>query len=216
MMLIGYARCSTDDQDLTAQRDALETLGVNIKRIYVDHGLTGTNRDRPGLREALAACRAGDTLVVTKLDRLARSLPDARDIVTNSPHARVKLNLGGSIHDPTDPVGQLLFNVLAMVAEFESDLIRMRTREGMKIAKARGRLRRKQQPKLSATQEKERSIAGHRRPWGRALHSAVDAEWLRTCPGIPGSALRWGPHRCGRSLPHWERQYEPRSTPPAG
>ena len=76
-MLIGYARCSTDDQDLTAQRDALESLGVDAKRIYVDHGLTGTTRDRPGLREALAACRSGDTLVVTKLDRLARSLPDA-------------------------------------------------------------------------------------------------------------------------------------------
>jgi DNA invertase Pin-like site-specific DNA recombinase len=71
--LIGYARCSTDEQDLTAQRDALAGLGVSSKRIYVDHGLTGANRARPGLREALAACRAGDTLVVTKLDRLARS-----------------------------------------------------------------------------------------------------------------------------------------------
>ncbi len=80
-MFIGYARCSTDEQDLTAQRDALVTLGATPKRIYVDHGLTGTNRERPGHREALAACRAGDTLVVTKLDRLARSLPDARDIV---------------------------------------------------------------------------------------------------------------------------------------
>lgn len=80
-MLIGYARCSTDQQDLTAQREALVGLGVSLKRIYVDHGLTGANRARPGLREALAACRAGDTLVVTKLDRLARSLPDARDIV---------------------------------------------------------------------------------------------------------------------------------------
>ena len=151
-MLIGYARCSTDDQDLTAQRDALKALGVTAKRIYVDHGLTGTNRDRPGLREALAACRAGDTLVVTKLDRLARSLPDARDIVDELTSREVKLNLGGSIHDPSDPVGRLLFNVLAMVAEFESDLIRMRTREGMKVAKARGRLRGKQ-PKLSPKQE---------------------------------------------------------------
>jgi len=62
------------------------------------------------------------------------------------------LNLGGSIHDPTDPVGRLLFNVLAMVAEFESDLIRVRTREGMKVAKARGRLRGKK-PKLSPKQE---------------------------------------------------------------
>ncbi len=76
-MLIGYARCSTDAQDLTAQRGALTALGVQPDRIYVDHGLTGTNRARPGLREALAACRTGDTLVVTKLDRLARSLPDA-------------------------------------------------------------------------------------------------------------------------------------------
>jgi DNA invertase Pin-like site-specific DNA recombinase len=72
---IGYAWVSTDDQDLTAQRDALAALDVAPDRIYVDHGLTGTNRDRPGLREALAACRAGDVLVVTKLDRLARSLP---------------------------------------------------------------------------------------------------------------------------------------------
>jgi DNA invertase Pin-like site-specific DNA recombinase len=79
-LLVGYARCSTDQQDLTAQRDALLGLGVEADRIYVDHGLTGTNRERPGLREALAACRAGDTLVVTKLDRLARSLPDARAI----------------------------------------------------------------------------------------------------------------------------------------
>ncbi len=69
-MLAGYARCSTDSQDLTAQRNALTALGVKANRIYVDHGLTG-NRARPGLREALAACRSGDTLVVTKLDRLA-------------------------------------------------------------------------------------------------------------------------------------------------
>ena len=151
-LMIGYARCSTESQDLTVQRDGLVALGVEPDRIYADHGLTGTNRDRPGLREALAACREGDTLVVTKLDRLARSLPDARDIVDELTKRGVKLNLGGSVHDPTDPVGRLLFNVLAMVAEFESDLIRMRTREGMKLAKARGRLRGKQ-PKLSPKQE---------------------------------------------------------------
>jgi len=149
---IGYARVSTDQQDLTAQRDGLQALGVQAERIYVDHGLTGTNRERPGLHQALAACRAGDTLVVTKLDRLARSLPDARAIADELTQREVKLNLGGSVHDPTDPVGRLLFNVLAMVAEFESDLIRMRTREGMKVARAKGRLRGKQ-PKLSATQE---------------------------------------------------------------
>jgi len=151
-LLIGYARVSTDEQDLTAQRDALDALGVHADRVYVDHGLTGTNRARPGLREALAACREGDTLVVTKLDRLARSLPDAREILDDLTRRSVKLSLGGSIHDPTDPVGRLLFNVLAMVAEFEADLIRLRTREGMKVAKAKGRLRGKQ-PKLNSRQE---------------------------------------------------------------
>lgn len=104
-LLIGYARVSTEEQDLTAQRG----------RIYVDHGMTGTYRERPGLREALAACRAGDTLVVTKL---ARSLPDARAIAEDLTRRKVKLSLGGSVYDPTDPVDRLLFNVLAMVAEF--------------------------------------------------------------------------------------------------
>jgi DNA invertase Pin-like site-specific DNA recombinase len=150
-LLIGYARCSTDQQDLTVQRQALEALGVEAERIYSDHGLTGTNRDRPGLRSALAACREGDTLVVTKLDRLARSVPDARDIVDELTKRGVKLQLAGSVHDPNDPIGKLLFNVLAMVAEFESDLIRSRTREGMKLAKERGRLKGKQ-PKLSDLQ----------------------------------------------------------------
>jgi hypothetical protein len=105
-LLIGYARVSTDEQDLTAQRDALTALGVAPNRIYVDHGLTGTNRARPGLREAMAACRAGDVMVVTKLDRLARSLPDARDIVAELTARDVALSLGGSVHDPTDPVGR--------------------------------------------------------------------------------------------------------------
>jgi len=80
--------------------------------------LTGTNRDRPGLREALAARREGDTLVVTKLDRLARSLPDARAIADELTARQVRLSLGGSVYDPNDAVGRLLFNVLAMVAEF--------------------------------------------------------------------------------------------------
>lgn len=151
-LLIGYARVSTHEQDLTAQREALIRLGVTPERIYTDQGLTGRNRERPGLRQALAACRDGDTFVVTKLDRLARSLRDARDIVDELTSKNVRLNLGGSLHDPNDPVGRLLFNVLAMVAEFESDLIRARTREGMAVARAKGRLRGRA-PKLSAAQQ---------------------------------------------------------------
>lgn len=145
-------RCSTEEQDLTAQRDALARLGVPPARVYVDHGRTGTNRDRPGLRQALAAVRPGDTLVVTKLDRLARSVPDARNIVDELTAGGVRLSIGGSLHDPADPVGRLLFNVLSMVAEFEADLIRARTREGMAIARAKGRLRGRA-PKLTAKQE---------------------------------------------------------------
>jgi DNA invertase Pin-like site-specific DNA recombinase len=152
-MLIGYARVSTDAQDLTAQLNALTGLGVTPERVYVDQGRSGTNRDRPGLARALAACRAGDTLVVTKLDRLARSLPDARDISAELVAAGVRLSLGGTVHDPTDPVGRLLFNALAMVAEFESDLIRARTREGMAVARDKGRLRGRS-PKLSPLQQK--------------------------------------------------------------
>ena len=151
--LIGYARVSTNEHDLTAQQNALEALGVRSNLIYTDHGLTGANRAPPGLREALAACRNGDTLVVAKLDRLARSLRDAKDTIDELTVKGVKLSIGGSVHDPTDPVGRLLFNVLAMVAQFESDPIRARTREGMQVAKAKGRLRGKQ-PKLSMAQQR--------------------------------------------------------------
>lgn len=152
--LTGYARCSTDKQDLSAQRQALSNLGVSEDRIYTDHGLTGTNRARPGLDQAIAAVREGNTLVVPKLDRLARSVPDARAIAEQLGAKGVKLALGASVYDPTDPMGKMFFNILATFAEFESDLIRMRTREGMAIASAKGKLRGKQ-PKLSEKQQKE-------------------------------------------------------------
>ncbi len=104
-LMIGYARVSTDGQDLTAQRDALAALGVTPERIYFDHGLTGTNRARPGLREALAACRDGDSLVVAKLDRLARSVTGVRAIAEELTVRQVRLSLGGSVYDPNDPAG---------------------------------------------------------------------------------------------------------------
>ncbi|WP_163548359.1 recombinase family protein [Candidatus Frankia nodulisporulans] len=152
-ILVGYARCSTDEQDLTAQRDRLTELGVTEDRIYVDHGLTGTNRARPGLEKALAAVRAGDTLVVPKLDRLARSVPDAHAIADELAAGGVRLSLGGQIYDPADPFGKMFFSILATFAAFEVDLLRMRTREGMKVAKANGKLRGKQ-PKLSAANQR--------------------------------------------------------------
>lgn len=107
---IGYARCSTDKQDLAAQTASLLNLGVVADRIYTDHGLTGTNRERPGLAQALAAVRAGDTLVVPKLDRLARSVPDARSIADELAKRGVRLALGASVYDPHDPMGKMFFN----------------------------------------------------------------------------------------------------------
>jgi DNA invertase Pin-like site-specific DNA recombinase len=154
MTLIGYARCSTDKQDLAVQQAVLIKLGVAPDRIYLDHGLTGTHRSRPGLAQALAAVRAGDTLVVPKLDRLARSVPDARAIADSLVARGVKLALDTTVYDPADPMGKMFFNILATFAEFEVDLIRMRTREGMAMARAKGKLRGKQ-PKLSTKQQKE-------------------------------------------------------------
>jgi len=152
--LIGYARCSTDEQDLTAQRQALLALVVADDRIHIDHGISGTKRERPGLDQALAAVRAGDTLVVPKLDRLARSVPDARDIADTLTKRGVSLSFGGQVYDPNDPMGKMFFNILATFAEFEVDLIRMRTREGMAVAKSQGKLKGRQ-PKLSPKQQRE-------------------------------------------------------------
>ena len=149
-----YARCSTGKQDLTAQEEILVGLGVAADRICTDHGFTGTHRARLSLDRALAALRTGDTLVVPKLDRLARSVPDARAIAESLAASGVKLQLGATVHDPNDPMGKLFFNILANFAEFEADLIRMRTREGMAVARGKGNLRGKK-PKLSDRQQKE-------------------------------------------------------------
>lgn len=92
--------------------------------------------------------------MVPKLDRLARSVPDAREIGDSLSARGVKLSLGGQVYDPTDPMGKMFFNILATFAEFEVDLLRMRTREGMAVAKAKGKLQGKK-PKLSDKQQRE-------------------------------------------------------------
>lgn len=166
--LVGYARCSTDKQDLGSQHKILEDLGVPSNLIYTDRGLTGTSRARPGLDQALAAVRQGDTLVVAKLYRLARSVPDARAIADQLSTKGVRLALGQTVYDPADPMGKMFFNILATFAEFEADLIRMRTREGMAVARSKGRLRGKQ-PKLSTKQGREL-----RRMYGTGDYSISD------------------------------------------
>jgi DNA invertase Pin-like site-specific DNA recombinase len=96
--------------------------------------------------------RAGDTLVTPKLDRLARSVPDAREIGDSLAARGIRLQLGTMIYEPTDPMGKMFFNILATFAEFEVDLLRMRTREGMAIAKAKGKLKGRA-PKLSPARQ---------------------------------------------------------------
>ena len=153
-MLIGYARVSTQQrQDPVHQTRALKEKGVEEANIYVDPGFTGKNRNRPHLREAMAALRAGDTLVVTKLDRLARSVLDAHNLSNEITQKHAKLQIGDTVHDPTDPMGKLMFSVLAMIAEFESDLISMRTRDGLAKAKDEKRLK-GGTPKLTPAIEK--------------------------------------------------------------
>ena len=120
--LIGYARCSTILQDLTAQRAALAALGVANERIYLDKGLTGTNRARPALNQALAAAQSADTLVVPNSTGSHARFPDARQIADSLVHRGVKLSLGGTLYDPADPMGKMFFNILATFAEFSRSI----------------------------------------------------------------------------------------------
>ncbi|WP_308465552.1 recombinase family protein [Rathayibacter soli] len=150
---IGYTRVATDEHDLPAERKALLGLGVEPNRLFIDRGLTDANRPRPGLREAMAASRADDILVVTKLHRLARSISDAADIGNTLAAKRISLSLSGTLYDPADRTGRIFFDTLELAAEFEGDMMRMRTREGLALAKAKGRLR-GGQPQLTALQQR--------------------------------------------------------------
>ena len=101
----------------------------------------------------MAAVRAGDTLAVPKLDRLARSVPDARDILQGLSERKVRFQMGPTVYDWKDPMSKMFLQLLAVFAEFELDLIRMRTREGMSRPQVRAKLKGKP-PKLSAAQQK--------------------------------------------------------------
>ncbi len=149
--LIGYARCSTVAQDTEIQRAALAGYGVPAGRVYADEGFTGTNTGRPGLDQALAAVHAGDTLIVPRLDRFARSVPDARSLADLIISRGARLQIGSTVYDPADPFGKMFFNILASFAEFEVDIIRLHTIEGMARARQRGKLKGKQ-PKLNGQQ----------------------------------------------------------------
>ncbi|MEO1090043.1 MAG: recombinase family protein [Pseudomonadota bacterium] len=135
-MIIGYARVSTDDQNLDAQTDALTAAGT--EKIFADK-ISGTVRNRPELGRLLDQLRAGDVIVVTKYHRLARSLRDLLEIVETIRARGAGFRSLAEDIDTTTPAGRLTFHVFTSIAQFERERIGDRTREGMQAAKQRGR-----------------------------------------------------------------------------
>lgn len=150
-MIIGYARVSTDDQNLDAQTDALKAAGA--ERIFAEK-LSGAKRDRPELGALLDQLRPGDVVVVAKYDRLARSLRDLLDLVETIKERGAGFRSLAEDIDTTTPAGRLVFHVFASIAQFERERIAERTKEGLEAAKARGRIGGRP-PALTADQKAE-------------------------------------------------------------
>lgn len=136
MGLIGYARVSTQDQNLDAQLDALDRAGCD--RVFTEK-ISGKLESRPELDKALDYLRPNDVLVVTKLDRLSRSLRHLLNLSAQLAEMGVGLRVLDQGIDTTTPGGRLYFSIVGAIAEFERDLLSQRTREGLAAARARGR-----------------------------------------------------------------------------
>jgi len=135
-MNIGYARVSTQDQNLDLQNDALKAAGC--ENIYTDK-MSGTKKNRPGLEEILGFIRKGDTLVVWRLDRLGRSLKHLIQVLNILDERGVYFKSIQESLDTSTPGGKLIFHVFGALAEFERDIIKERTLAGLAAARARGR-----------------------------------------------------------------------------
>src|SRR5579871_2207286 len=135
-MLVGYARVSTQDQNLELQRDALNTAGC--KRIFEDK-MSGAKAARPGLLEAISFMRPGDTLVIWKLSRLGRSLKQLIETVQLLAEKEIELKSLNESIDTTTATGKLLFHIVAAFAQFERDNMIENTRAGLDAARAGGK-----------------------------------------------------------------------------
>jgi DNA invertase Pin-like site-specific DNA recombinase len=135
-MLVGYARVSTSEQTLDLQKDALTSAGCT--KIYTDTA-SGAQTDRPGLLEAISYVRAGDTLVVWKLDRMGRSLKDLIARITDLNDRKIGFKSVTENIDTTTSGGKLIFHIFGALAEFERDIIRERTNAGLEAARTRGK-----------------------------------------------------------------------------
>ena len=136
-MIIGYARVSTEDQKLCAQLDALKEIGA--EKIFREK-ITGTSAKRPELEKLLEQLRPGDVVVVTKYDRLARSLRDLIEIVDSIRDRKAGFRSLAEDIDTTTSSGRLIFHVFGSIAEFERERIAERTKEGLGAARKRGRV----------------------------------------------------------------------------
>lgn len=150
-MILGYARVSTDGQMLDPQTDALNAAGAT--RIFADQ-ISGSRRQRPELDRMLDQLRAGDVVMVTKYDRLSRSLPDLLAIVDAIRDKGAGFRSLAEDIDTTTPAGRLIFHVFASIAQFERERISERTREGLAAARKRGRVGGRP-PALSSEQRAE-------------------------------------------------------------
>lgn len=137
-MRFGYGRVSTRDQHTEAQHDALLAAGVDPKNIFVEKASTRLAQ-RPKLEELRKVLRDGDTIVITKVDRLARSLLDLITIADDLRKQKVTLEVLSGTFNRDDPMGEAFFQMTGVFAQLERDLIRQRTHEGLAAARARGR-----------------------------------------------------------------------------
>lgn len=135
-MLVGYARVSTQDQNPALQIDALKAAGC--EKLFTEKA-SGAQRDRPELAAALSFMRKGDSLVVWRLDRLARSLPQLIETVAQLESEGIGLRSLTEAIDTSTAGGKLIFHIFGALAEFERSVIRERTRAGLKAARERGR-----------------------------------------------------------------------------
>ena len=136
----GYARVSTDDQDLSLQIDALLRFGIGSEDIFTDK-LSGSKEDRPGLNACLESLRPGDTLVVWRLDRLGRSMRHLVTLVEQLRETEIGFkSISDGAIDTTTASGELIFNIFSALAQFERRLIQERTRAGLAAARARGKV----------------------------------------------------------------------------
>lgn len=183
MAVIGYARVSTQDQNLALQRDALREAGC--AQIFEDHGLSAVGKVRPGFEAALAALQAGDLFVIWKMDRAFRSMRHALDTLEELEGLGVEFcSLTDGI-DTTTPMGRCMYYIRNAFAELERSLISERTKAGLEAARRRGQ-KLGRPPKLSA----------------RQVHRAVQKLDAQTPPTLTDLAAELGvsPRTLGRSV----------------